>query len=123
MHSKGQPVYVTVAVVQTPLTPPPDGVVSDFTNIRRDLSDLPSYDAYCNVLGTTDSEHVAALYINNLTGGKKGDWERTYTVQQMRDALVKTIITILELQHKVLGDKAAPNSLNLCATDGTKVIT
>ncbi|KAF2501317.1 N-terminal nucleophile aminohydrolase [Lophium mytilinum] len=100
-----------------------NGVVSNFSDIRRDLTDLLSFDAYCNVLGTTDSEHVAALYLTNLTHhGTKDTWEKEYTIEQMRAALIKTVIEVLELQHKKLGAKAAPNSLNLCATDGKKIV-
>lgn len=38
-----------------------NGVISTFTTIRRDLEDLLSYDAYCNVLGESRvlvSEHL-----------------------------------------------------------------
>ena len=38
-----------------------NGAISDFTAVRRDMTDLLSYDAYVNVLGSTDSEHAAAL--------------------------------------------------------------
>jgi glutamine amidotransferase len=100
-----------------------NGVVSNFTDIRRDLTDLLSYDAYSNVLGTTDSEHAAALYITNLTQhGTRDTWEKEYPLDAMREALVKTVIQILELQHSRLGPKATPNSLNFCVTDGKKMV-
>ena len=100
-----------------------NGVVSNFPDIRRDLTDLMSYDTYCNVLGSTDSEHAAALYITNLTNnGKKDAWEHEYTLEEMAAALEKTIVQILELQHKHLGEKAAPNSLNFCTTDGKRMV-
>ncbi|MCJ1241186.1 hypothetical protein MMC14_009190 [Varicellaria rhodocarpa] len=38
-----------------------NGAISNFTDIRRDMTDEFSYDAYANVLGSTDSEHAAAL--------------------------------------------------------------
>jgi len=100
-----------------------NGVISTFSNIRRDLEDVLSYDAYCNVLGTTDSEHAAALYITNLTNsGNKDSWEREYPIDEMRAAMVKTVIQILELQKSKLGSKAAPNSLNFCTTDGKRMV-
>jgi glutamine amidotransferase len=100
-----------------------NGVISSFADIRRDMTGLFSYDAYCNVLGTTDSEHAAALYITNLTRhGKKDTWEKESSVDAMREALVKTIVQIMELQHSKLGAKAAPNSLNFCVTDGKKMV-
>ena len=87
------------------------------------MTDLLSYDAYVNVLGSTDSEHAAALYISNLTNqGTKDTWEKEYPITSMLDSITKTVIQIMELQQKTLGDKKAPNSLNFCATDGKKMV-
>lgn len=100
-----------------------NGVISNFSAIRRDMTDLMSFDAYCNVLGSTDSEHAAALYITNLTnGGDKESWQKAYPLKQMFEAMEKTVIQILELQTRILGDKNTPNSLNFCTTDGTKLL-
>ncbi|KAK4495970.1 hypothetical protein PRZ48_013238 [Zasmidium cellare] len=102
-----------------------NGVVSDFTRIRRDMSDLMAYDAYENVRGATDSEHAAGLYMTNLCGPKSTaeDWEKTYPLEAMKEALQKTVVDILTLQHKTLGDKKTPNSLNFCTTDGSQLVT
>ena len=101
-----------------------NGVINDFSRIRRDMTDLFSYDAYCNVLGSTDSEHAAALYMTNLVGGQgtKDLWEKEYPISDMLKAMTKTVIEIMELQRKQLGDKAQPNSLNFCTTDGKKMV-
>lgn len=100
-----------------------NGVVSNFSAIRRDLTDLLSYDAYCNVLGSTDSEHAAALYITNLTNhGDKSTWEKSYPLESMFAALRKTVVQILQLQHDKFGDQKMPNSLNFCTADGTKLV-
>ena len=100
-----------------------NGVISNFSDIRRDMTNLMSYDAYCNVLGSTDSEHAAALYMTYLTGGgTKDTWEKQYPLSDMLKAMNKTIVKILELQHKHLGEKALPNSLNFCTTDGKKMV-
>ncbi|ERF72980.1 hypothetical protein EPUS_05061 [Endocarpon pusillum Z07020] len=100
-----------------------NGGISNFLDIRRDMSDLMSYDAYCNILGTTDSEHAAALYMTNLTaGGTKDTWEKQYPISDMFNAMNKTVVQIMELQKKQLGEKATPNSLNFCTTDGSKLI-
>lgn len=40
-----------------------NGIISDFHGIRREMTTLLAYDAYCNILGSTDSEHAAALYV------------------------------------------------------------
>ncbi|KAI4143537.1 MAG: hypothetical protein L6R39_004532 [Caloplaca ligustica] len=100
-----------------------NGAISNFNNVRRDMTDLLSYDTYCNVLGSTDSEHAAALYITNLTkNGTKDTWAKEYPITEMLSAMNKTVVQIMELQQKHLGNKAAPNSLNFCATDGKKMV-
>jgi glutamine amidotransferase len=100
-----------------------NGVISNFSAIRRDMAALLSFDAYCNVLGSTDSEHAAALYMTNLTNhGDKSSWNKAYPLKAMFAALRKTVIQILQLQHDTLGVANTPNSLNFCATDGTKLL-
>ncbi|KAL8793302.1 MAG: hypothetical protein Q9195_004079 [Heterodermia aff. obscurata] len=100
-----------------------NGAISNFSDIRRDMTDLFSFDAYCNVLGSTDSEHAAALFMTNLTNhGNKDTWEKEYPLSEMLAAMNKTLVQIMELQQKQLGDKKAPNSLNFCATDGKKMV-
>ncbi|KAF9693373.1 hypothetical protein EKO04_008839 [Ascochyta lentis] len=100
-----------------------NGVISNFSAIRRDLTDLLSFDAYCNIFGSTDSEHAAALYITNLTKhGDKSTWNKPYSLKAMFAALRKTVIQILQLQHSKLGASNTPNSLNFCTTDGTKLL-
>lgn len=61
--------------------------------------------------------------MTNLTnGGTKDAWEKSYTIDEMKNAMAKTVTQILELQHNKLGSKAAPNSLNFCTTDGSKLL-
>ncbi|KAH5107372.1 hypothetical protein HBI23_112540 [Parastagonospora nodorum] len=100
-----------------------NGVISNFSAIRRDLSDLLSFDAYCNILGSTDSEHAAALYMTNLTNhGDKKSWDKPYSLKAMFVAMRKTVLQILQLQHDKLGETNTPNSLNFCTTDGTRLL-
>lgn len=100
-----------------------NGEISDFISICRDMVDLMDKDAYRNISGSTDSEHFAALYITYLTGGKgKASWEKQYTIEQMRDAMRDAVGTVVRLQRKNIGDRAEPNSLNLCATDGSQIV-
>ena len=80
-------------------------------------------DSYANISGSTDSEHFAALYMTFLTDGKgKAYWEKQYTLMQMRDAMQKTLRTVVELQRNKFGDKAEPNSLNVVTTDGSQLV-
>jgi glutamine amidotransferase len=100
-----------------------NGVVADFPAIRRDVTELLAFDAYCNVLGSTDSEHAAALYMTNLTkGGTKETWQKTYPLDAMRKAMEDTVNQLMELQYRKTGDKRIPNSLNMCTTDGSKMV-
>ncbi|KAF2396065.1 N-terminal nucleophile aminohydrolase [Trichodelitschia bisporula] len=100
-----------------------NGVISNFTDIRRELLRDISYDAFANIFGSTDSEHAAALYMTHLTGhGNRESWQREYTLDEMLKAMMKTVVQILELQRKVLGDRATPSSLNFCTTDGRRML-
>ena len=100
-----------------------NGMVSDFISICRDMVDLMDDDGHASISGSTDSEYFAALYITHLTEGKgKASWEKQFTVEQMRDAMRGAVGTVVKLQRKKLGDKAEPNSLNLCVTHGSQIV-
>jgi glutamine amidotransferase len=101
-----------------------NGIISSFSDIRRPLLELLSKDAYENVHGTTDSEHLAALYITYLTkSGGSDSWERQYPVDEMRDALIAAYQKIVELQQQALGaENVQANSLNVCCTDGAQMV-
>ncbi|KXT04020.1 hypothetical protein AC579_5436 [Pseudocercospora musae] len=122
-----------------------NGAASDFQEIKRDVVNEMSPAAYANVFGGTDSEyvpafsakaischmeliwalhrHVAALYMTYLTnGGDASSFEQTYSIHEMTEALHKAVVTIITLQQKRFGHKKRPNSLNLCATDGIKLV-
>ena len=101
-----------------------NGVISDFIPIRRAMSAKLSDATYANFHGSTDSEHLAALYITYLTdSGNENSFQDEYTVTGMTEAMYKAVTTVVNLQRTILGDlKRRPNSLNLCATDGTKMV-
>ena len=103
-----------------------NGVVSDFTPIRRAMTMEMSDSAFANVHGSTDSEHLAALYMTYLTASEPDTptaFDKQYPVTAMAEALHKAVTTVLNLQRKIIGDsKRQPNSLNLCATDGVKLV-
>ncbi|KAH8723658.1 nucleophile aminohydrolase [Phaeosphaeriaceae sp. PMI808] len=100
-----------------------NGAISNFSAIRRNMTDLLSFDVYCNIFGSTDSEHAAALYMTNLTNhGDKKSWEESYPLTAMFAAMSKTVIQIMQLQHNTLGASNTPNSLNFCTTDGTRLL-
>lgn len=101
-----------------------NGVITDFTRIRRDMSDLMAYDAFENVRGSTDSEHAAGVYMTNLCGpnSSASSWEATYSLDDMKGALTATVRNILELQDRSMGERKTANSLNFCVTDGVSLV-
>jgi glutamine amidotransferase len=81
-------------------------------------------DEFENIKGGTDSEHLAALYMTCLVNGKgaKG-WEESYPPAAMKEALEQACHMVFGLQQKVLGiQNAEANSLNVCCSDGERMI-
>lgn len=101
-----------------------NGVISHFLIIRRAMLSKLSDAAFANVFGSTDSETLAALYITYLTNsGDASTFENEYSSAQMADAMHKAVATVLSLQREMIPEKERlPNSLNLCATDGKRLI-
>jgi len=101
-----------------------NGVVTNFMDIKRDMLNLLEKDAYENIHGSTDSEHLAALYMTFLTKhAGRPSWEQKYSVSEMKGALTSALKTIIELQQKILGkDKAEANSVNVCVGDGEQMV-
>lgn len=114
-----------------------NGVVSNFQDIRLEMCRLVQKDAYHAVFGSTDSEHLAALYMTYLTGTMpatssadedKGDiksrWELAYSTKEMADALQRAVVTTLSLQKTLLcPEKFTPSSINLAVTDGISLVS
>ena len=101
-----------------------NGVVAGFSDIRRDVCQKIGKDEYASVLGSTDSEHLATLYVSKLTDGKgKEAWEsEDFSVAKMAACLNEVVVEVLELQKKKMGQHFAPSSLNLAATDGKRMV-
>lgn len=100
-----------------------NGVVTDFTQIRRAVSAKHSDAVHAKILGSTDSEHVFGLYMTYLTrGGDATSFEDEYPIEEMAAALHDAVATVINIQSEMIGDKKAPNSLNLCVTDGRKLV-
>ena len=104
-----------------------NGVISNFVDIRREMLGMIEKQAYENIHGSTDSEHLAALYITFLTKNSKTpprkSWQEQYSLAEMKQALQDTFHTIVKLQKKILGqDKTEASSLNVCCSDGEQMI-
>ncbi|KAF8756164.1 Glutamine amidotransferases class-II [Rhizoctonia solani] len=78
-----------------------NGSVANFSSIRRDLCAKLSTRAYNNIKGSTDSEHLAALYMTHL-----GDDWTVHTPTETPDATTPL----------------AASSLNVCTTDGEELL-
>jgi glutamine amidotransferase len=66
---------------------------------------------------------MAGLYMTFLTkNGGSASFEKRYPAAEMAEAMHQTVATIIELQIKYFGSDKKPNSLNLCATDGTRLV-
>eukprot|EP01119_Soliformovum_irregulare_P001600 TRINITY_DN11323_c0_g1_i1.p2 TRINITY_DN11323_c0_g1~~TRINITY_DN11323_c0_g1_i1.p2 ORF type:complete len:334 (-),score=57.95 TRINITY_DN11323_c0_g1_i1:42-1043(-) len=98
-----------------------NGSVAFFNRIRRQLLMECAEIPYRLIQGTTDSEHVAALYFTML-----GDIEAEHSLEEMRVAMLKTLEVLNRLltDHSVTSDEAAArcSSLNFAVTDGIKMI-
>ena len=80
-----------------------------------------SQEAYSHIEGGTDTEHFAALFMSFLCPDPEA-WEEYHTPQEMKNALFKTIETIITVQNSMLGTKAQPNDLNIAVTDGQSLV-
>jgi hypothetical protein len=66
---------------------------------------------------------MAGLYMTFLTNnGGPASFEKQYPVVEMAKAMHKTVKTIIDLQIQHFGPAKRPNSLNLCATDGDRLV-
>ena len=102
-----------------------NGVISSFSDVKRDILPLIEKRAYDNIHGSTDSEHLAALYISNLikNSNSKTPFEEQYSLAEMKQALQDATHQIIQVQYKVLGkEKTEASSLNVCCSDGEQMI-
>jgi len=100
-----------------------NGAISHFTSIQREMTKFMSPEAFANIKGSTDSEHLAGLYFTFLKG--KESWKEEYTIGTMKIAMKVAVQLVLHLQAKIPfanGEKLEPSSLNICTTDGSKLL-
>jgi glutamine amidotransferase len=77
-----------------------------------------------SILGSTDSEHIAALFFYNLCG-ENGDWEELYPVEDMAKAMSKTISQLEEMKdaaERKYGIAPEHNALNLLCSSGASLV-
>jgi len=92
-----------------------NGSVAGFGRLKRKLTQRLSDKTYAQIQGTTDSEHLFALYCDYLERCQADN-----KTESMADALEATIAVVGELTTKA---GAADNSfLNLVVTDGIRAV-
>lgn len=103
-----------------------NGAVAHFNEIRREMEMAVSDEALQLVKGTTDSEHLAALFFTYLEQSRgAAAWETSHPLRDVKDALEQTIAKILQIQKEVrarTGGKVESSSLNCAVTDGTQLL-
>jgi glutamine amidotransferase len=95
-----------------------NGSVADFKRIKRRLREGLSDDAYHWIHGTTDSEHLFALFRDRLRA-RKVDANTTPELA-MADSLEQTIHEIKRLTESF--PVVRPSMLNLAVTDGRSAV-
>ncbi|KAF9880115.1 glutamine amidotransferase class-II [Colletotrichum karsti] len=101
-----------------------NGILGSFPIIRTAILQYLPLRYQAAILGTTDAEHVAALYFFILCGAA-GDWNKLYEVSVMGQAMRETISMLEDMQREFAGGEGssrAPNTLNLVVTSGSSLV-
>lgn len=99
-----------------------NGYISNFEKIKLQMCNEMSEEAYTNIHGGTDTEHLAALFMTYLCPSAK-EWDTYHSVSEIRTALQKTIDTIISIQAATSSIKIyEPNDLNVAITDGQSLV-
>jgi glutamine amidotransferase len=100
--------------------------VGYFASSRRELLAHMSEDAVQRIKGSTDSEHLAALFFTYLAGDQgAAAWDVAHPVEDLKAALEKAVATVIAVQKETLPKKGIEFdalSLNVAATDGTQLL-
>ncbi|HSR66856.1 MAG TPA: class II glutamine amidotransferase [Acidobacteriota bacterium] len=95
-----------------------NGTLGGFRRIKRRLQARLSDEAYDAVKGSTDSEHLMALFIDAFRARQD---DGTYQLEKMKAALLEVIETSEELR-KEAGVENERSTLNLALTDGNLAV-
>jgi glutamine amidotransferase len=92
-----------------------NGEVGGFADIRRDLVLRLSAESFARIEGSTDSEHVFALFLDRLAERSEPD-----AADAMAEAMRAAVREILVLVRE--HDGARPSYLNLAVSDGLAAV-
>lgn len=91
-----------------------NGTVYGFQKIKRNLCHKLSEEAYNLLQGSTDSEHIFALFADHIKEIKDPK------TKDLSNALLKTIASLEELKKQA--GVSTPSSLNLVVSDGSSIV-
>ncbi|RXK37610.1 hypothetical protein M231_05152 [Tremella mesenterica] len=101
-----------------------NGVLGSFPLFRVKLLSLLPERYQGTILGTSDSEHIAALYFFHLCG-PSGDWNIAYPLKSMIEAMSKTIKVLERMKTEAEnkhGVEPEHNALNLLVNSGSSLV-
>jgi len=97
-----------------------NGGIPEFKVIKRDLINILSSHYYQWIKGSTDSEHIFALYmqtVSDLSSGKDGG---ELSLKFLAECFIKTFAIIEDLKAK--RGLSTPSVYNMVITDGNRMI-
>mmetsp|Transcript_29800 Transcript_29800/g.41919 ORF Transcript_29800/g.41919 Transcript_29800/m.41919 type:complete len:432 (+) Transcript_29800:68-1363(+) len=95
-----------------------NGCIAHFNKVKRKFINELSDTCFSSIQGSTDTEHCAALFIQNLPNS---DPYASHSGIVMKEAMLKTMRQILKLTAEA-ADLPEPSSLNFAVTNGEVVI-
>lgn len=98
-----------------------NGVLASFFEIHVDLLKLLAPTARAAILGTTDSEIIAALFFTHLDPFVTVK-HKTHTLEEMKVAMRSTLKDLQRLIDLVPGSENTHSELNLAVTDGRRLL-
>jgi len=100
-----------------------NGAVAFFPRIKRRIQQTLSDPIFDSIMGSTDSEHCFAVFLNQFEAPQ--DTKREYSVDELREKMLGTIRILSQLSEEQSAHEAKPNSpsyLNFAMSDGQTVI-
>lgn len=92
-----------------------NGHIGDFVKVRRPLLERLSDDIYSHIEGTTDSEHLFGLIMQEMKSTRSSD-----PLERMKDAVFGGFKNLAELATRYDGESYS--ALNIAFTDGLHVV-
>lgn len=98
-----------------------NGMIPNFLKIKVALLQKLSEKAYRNIFGTTDTEHVAALFFTHLGN----DWDTELPMETLKKTMIKTLQDVLSLIQETAKENNETflhSSLNFAITNSCQLL-